>query len=183
MSLFKDALKKQTGFEVVGGRNLFKKSSANMYKMVSMEKEHGEGVVKIKDDLYYFLGAHKEEAHTRSAGKAAAGAIAGGLLTGGVGAIAGAAIGGRKKDKSTFFIDFMNSETKQEFTVQVKQLKGHFHTVNDFRVANIPLEQEDDSQTRSTSAADEIKKFKELLDEGIITKDEFDKKKKELLGA
>ncbi len=32
------------------------------------------------------------------------------------------------------------------------------------------------------SGADEIKKFKQLLDEGIITKDEFDKKKKELLG-
>ncbi len=172
--------KKQTAFEVVGGKNLFKKSAANMYKMYSMEKEHGEGVVKIKGEIYYFLGAHKEEAHTRSAGKAAAGAIAGGLLTGGVGAIAGAAIGGRKKDKSTFFIDFMNFETKQEFTVQVKQLKGHFHAVNDFRVANIPLEKEESSN--NTSLADEIKKFKELLDEGVITQVEFDKKKSELLG-
>ncbi len=32
------------------------------------------------------------------------------------------------------------------------------------------------------SAADEIKKFKELLDMGIITQEEFDAKKKELLG-
>lgn len=31
-------------------------------------------------------------------------------------------------------------------------------------------------------AADEIKKFKELLDMGIITQDEFDAKKKQLLG-
>ncbi len=31
------------------------------------------------------------------------------------------------------------------------------------------------------SVADEIRKFKELLDEGIITQEEFDKKKKELL--
>jgi hypothetical protein len=37
-------------------------------------------------------------------------------------------------------------------------------------------------QTVQVSSADEIKKFKQLLDEGIITKDEFDKKKKELLG-
>ena len=32
------------------------------------------------------------------------------------------------------------------------------------------------------SAADELKKFKELLDMGIITQDEFDAKKKQLLG-
>ncbi len=37
------------------------------------------------------------------------------------------------------------------------------------------------NQTVHVSSADEIKKFKSLLDEGIITKDEFDKKKKELL--
>ncbi len=34
----------------------------------------------------------------------------------------------------------------------------------------------------AVSAADEIKKFKELLDMGIITQEEFDAKKKELLG-
>ncbi len=33
----------------------------------------------------------------------------------------------------------------------------------------------------TTSAADEIKKFKELLDMGIITQEEFDAKKKQLL--
>ena len=33
-----------------------------------------------------------------------------------------------------------------------------------------------------TSAADEIRKYKELLDEGIITQEEFDAKKKQLLG-
>lgn len=32
------------------------------------------------------------------------------------------------------------------------------------------------------SAADELKKFKELLDSGIITRDEFEAKKKQLLG-
>ncbi len=33
-----------------------------------------------------------------------------------------------------------------------------------------------------TSNADELKKYKELLDNGIITQDEFDQKKKQLLG-
>ena len=34
----------------------------------------------------------------------------------------------------------------------------------------------------TVSAADEIKKFKALLDDGVITQDEFDIKKKQLLG-
>lgn len=35
---------------------------------------------------------------------------------------------------------------------------------------------------QQVSSADELKKFKELLDEGVITKEEFEAKKKELLG-
>ena len=35
--------------------------------------------------------------------------------------------------------------------------------------------------TSAVSAADELKKFKELLDMGVITQDEFDAKKKQLL--
>ena len=36
--------------------------------------------------------------------------------------------------------------------------------------------------TTAISAADELKKFKELLDAGVITQEEFDAKKKQLLG-
>lgn len=35
---------------------------------------------------------------------------------------------------------------------------------------------------QETSNADELKKFKELLDSGVITQEEFDQKKKQLLG-
>ena len=37
-------------------------------------------------------------------------------------------------------------------------------------------------QEVSQSSADELKKFKELLDSGVITQEEFDAKKKQLLG-
>ena len=36
--------------------------------------------------------------------------------------------------------------------------------------------------TQQVSVADEIKKFKELMDMGVITQEEFDAKKKQLLG-
>ena len=38
------------------------------------------------------------------------------------------------------------------------------------------------SSAPAVSAADELKKFKELLDAGVITQEEFDAKKKQLLG-
>ena len=37
-------------------------------------------------------------------------------------------------------------------------------------------------QTAAPSAADELKKFKELLDMGAISQEEYDAKKKQLLG-
>jgi hypothetical protein len=45
-----------------------------------------------------------ERASKRSAGKAVAGAIVGGFLTGGIGALAGAAIGGRRRDDSVIVL-------------------------------------------------------------------------------
>ena len=38
------------------------------------------------------------------------------------------------------------------------------------------------NQESHQSNADELKKYKELLDSGIITQEEFDAKKKQLLG-
>jgi len=59
-------------------------------------------------------------------------------------------------------------------------------------ISKLLLERQDVSATKAASAtpvnpiassnADEIKKYKELLDSGIITQEEFDAKKKQLLG-
>jgi hypothetical protein len=38
------------------------------------------------------------------------------------------------------------------------------------------------AETKTQSVADELKKFKELMDAGVLTQEEFDKKKKELIG-
>lgn len=44
------------------------------------------------------------------------------------------------------------------------------------------MEKQRDGKNTPISAADELKKFKELLDIGVITQEEFDAKKKQLLG-
>lgn len=62
----------------------------------------------------------------RSAGKAAAGAIIGGVLTGGIGAIAGAAIGGRSRDASTITLTVAYGE------IEVDLLFGGDNVANQY---------------------------------------------------
>lgn len=126
--------KKRAVFEVIGGKNLLPKSMGNVYTMV---EDKQEGIVTIKKKKYYFLGMNTQLAHKRSGGKAAAGAIIGGALTGGVGAIAGAAIGGRRKDDSTATLDFMEVETGKVFSVQVKPAKNQLKILAQFPVSDI----------------------------------------------
>ncbi len=44
------------------------------------------------------------------------------------------------------------------------------------------INKEEKTTTEAFSVADELKKFKELLDMGVVTQEEFDAKKKQLLG-
>lgn len=48
----------------------------------------------------------------------------------------------------------------------------------------MPYEPTEDNQTNQTQLAEteQLKQYKELLDNGIITQEEFDTKKKQLLG-
>ena len=128
-------------------------------------------------------------------------AIVGGALMGGVGAIVGATT--RKKSKktcsklqikltlnelnnSTQYITFINAETKKNSMLYktsyniAQEIISTLNVIcqgisNELNVEEIPSQNE-------VSAADEILKFKQLMDEGIITSEEFESKKKQLLG-
>jgi outer membrane lipoprotein SlyB len=66
-------------------------------------------------------GIDWEESHTRSAGKAAAGAIVGKMVAGTVGGIAGAAIGGKKKDTSKAYLHLrVRDQEGVEHTIHIK---------------------------------------------------------------
>ena len=128
-------------------------------------------------------------------------AVAGGLLFGGVGAIVGSVTGGKKssaicnsmklrvslKNAHTdiIYIVFIRSETKcNGFVYNVacnsaQKCIAALEVINDINQSNYI---KDINASKSISQADEIVKFKALLDQGIITQEEFDIKKKELLG-
>ncbi len=130
-------------------------------------------------------------------------AVAGGLLFGGVGAVVGG-VTGKKKSKQTCtslkikitlndmttpteYINLITTETKKSSFIYQTCEKQAQEILSLFQVMceqnkNAQEELQSNSVIQEISSADEIKKYKTLLDDGIITQEEFDAKKKQLLG-
>lgn len=121
-------------------------------------------------------------------------AVVGGLLFGGVGAIVGGTTG-KKKSKQTcsklqikitlnkiddpvVYIDYITTEYKKNGLVYKTSMKFAQETMS---ILQVICNSNKTSETMNISNADEILKYKSLLDNGIITQEEFEKKKQELL--
>lgn len=125
-------------------------------------------------------------------------AVAGGVLFGATGAIVGSNIGKKQNDVcrqlsimvmiddpyiSHFSIDFIIGEWRKDSSVY-KQASTDAYKVMAL-LTMIKKENECVTQQSTipmSSPADEILKFKNLFDMGVITQEEFDAKKKQLLG-
>ena len=71
---------------------------------------------------------------------------------------------------------------KLNFMVSQNKLDEIFAEVNNAIDQSKSKKLQGTTVISSLSSADELKKFKELLDMGVITQEEFDVKKKQLLG-
>lgn len=124
-------------------------------------------------------------------------AVAGAALFGSTGAIVGAGLGKKQKDIvnnlsvhistrvpeiPSLNISLINTETKRggfvykgmkDLAIKIISLLDQITADNNASPA---------PSSSSSSTADEILKFKGLLDAGVITQEEFDAKKKQLLG-
>lgn len=79
--------------------------------------------------------------------------------------------GSNQFNENTFpFFNSVSNEKMEEVANYVKKKIDEAHRAKN-QIGGSPV-----------SSAEEIKKFKDLLDSGIITQEEFDAKKKELLG-
>ena len=129
-------------------------------------------------------------------GRAAIGAV----TFGGAGAIVGA-VTGKKKTKTVIeklqvkimlndlknpvvYIDLIKKPIKQnskEYVNAIKKADIILSSLNTV-LSNLNVVENDAIEKASAfSTTDEIRKYKELLDDGIITQEEFDRKKSELL--
>ncbi|MBR5214489.1 MAG: SHOCT domain-containing protein [Akkermansia sp.] len=125
-------------------------------------------------------------------------ALVGGLLFGGVGAITGAITGRKKTKKEVRTLDIsitLNNVYRNNITVNIlpfscksgswaynqamqnaQKLLEFLHTITSKATPQTQLE------ITPVSSVDEIIKFKDLMDKGIITQAEFEQKKKQILG-
>lgn len=124
-------------------------------------------------------------------------AMVGGALFGGVGAVVGGVTGHRKtkdicnsmKIKITLkdsirpveYINLISSSTKKNGIVYKTCYNIAQEIISCFKII-CDEKQRRQIENQPTSSADEIMKFKNLLDAGVITQEEYEAKKKQLLG-
>jgi hypothetical protein len=125
-------------------------------------------------------------------------AIAGGILFGGVGAIVGGVTAKRKnkavcnslKIKITIrntknpvvYMNFIDSETKKNGFIYKMVNESAQECLSVLQLICDSQKSEQNNGATTTSNADEIMKYKNLLDAGAITQEEFEAKKRQLLG-
>ena len=126
-------------------------------------------------------------------------AIVGGTLFGGVGAIVGGVTGHKHKstcsrlqikitlnnfDNPVEYINFIWAETRKDKPVYKNSFNSAQEVMSILQLIcnnSSNMNESKNSEQSSTSNFDEIRKYKNLLDIGAITQEEFDLKKKELL--
>ena len=128
-------------------------------------------------------------------------AAIGGLIFGGAGAVIGSVIGSNPKRRVSYIgLDITYELSGHSELFKVKLYKGKPIKVSGFEyndcmekakaimgeldmlMKRSPMAETDGRNESTASIADEIRKFKGLLDDGIISQEEFEAKKKELLG-
>ena len=166
-------------FKPAPGSIQFKDDHAELKIMVFFSRK----TIVINPDDIVEVGLNQET--FRSAGKAAAGAIVGGLLTGGIGLIAGAAMGGkrRKENHLHLVIKYMNKECEVLISPNndIPKIYAGLKTLVAKQTVRPVIENASNDKTQ-VDVTIEIEKMYDLLQKGILTQEEFDKKKKLLLG-
>jgi|GEM_PF-7091705 len=156
---------------------LFKDSCVDLtfFKGIIEQKK----IVLQPDDILE-IGYGKEA--YRSGGKAAAGAIIGGFLTGGLGLIAGAAIGGRRRKEQQLHLVIMYNGIKCELFLEPSKSMARLYTA----LKNLMAKQIKKPEAISENVAQhdlvgELEALHGLVEKGILTQEEFEVKKKQLL--
>lgn len=115
-------------------------------------------------------------------------AVAGGIIAGAPGAIIG---GMMAKEKTTtriieaqsYYVNILTNGAKEPISL-IANNENAANELNDGFLSILPDDviQKANKPDSKTSSANELREFKNLLDDGIITQEDFDAKKKQLLG-
>lgn len=118
-------------------------------------------------------------------------AVVGGVLAGPAGALVGATTGGKEFDVITKMVIIINLTGNKDLFVSI--LEGQWKkdsfvfktSQQQFLKLKSKLDQiifeNNKAKKEPSNITDQIREYKQLLDEGILTQEEFDEKKKQLL--
>ncbi len=192
----KDELTTFTPTKRIGDKVEFDDNKKQWLILSAIRGKRGKSIVYNYNDILDF--ELLEDGETVSQGGLGR-ALVGGALFGGTGAIVGG-VTGKKKSKDVItslrikitlrdinnpveYIDFVTFKTKKSSFLYKDLYNQAQECLSTLQLICDQIEApEKQSSNGSNSSADEIRKFRELLDEGIITQEEFDAKKKELIG-
>lgn len=124
--------------------------------------------------------------------------VVGGVTFGAVGAIVGASTAQRTTTINSMYItiytkkgdleriNLISTTTKRDsalYRLSKLNAENIMAMLSAMKGNTFESEPENDSRPGTISSADEIRKYKQLLDEGIISAEEFEEKKKQLLNS
>jgi len=165
-------------------------------RMVKINKQKPEPrIIKLEDIVSFELLEDGDTVTKGGLGRA----IVGGVLFGGVGAIVGGATGDRKTksicnslrlkvtvndiNNPNVYVDYIDYPTKTSDTIYKRSYEEAQECLSVFKLLTDEQPKLSNESNNSLSGADEILKYKNLLDLGVITPEEFEAKKKQLLGV
>lgn len=180
----------------------------DIQKKMVVARNHYLGIINYNEIINVEIRVDNTIISSRSTSKTVGRAVAGGLLLGGVGAILGGVTAGNKNrkyvsnvfikietinpNKSVFDIEIFNAiamcgtneikpftfkwDIYQNCLKKAREIESQIGGIIEKNSQNI-----DSCITSSNHSTDEILKFHQLLKEGIITQEEFDKEKTKIL--
>ena len=124
-------------------------------------------------------------------------AVVGGFMFGGVGAVVGGITGGKRAHQKctnlcikitvssmvspVVYISLISTETAKDSGTYKKAYQDAQEILSLLQVICSAVEKTQQADRSTFSGADELRKWKQLLDEGVITREEFETKKRQLL--
>ena len=111
----------QAGYKSIILKYLGGFNSLKVGKSVTIKQTGKPHYIKVNNKEVKAVGLEWQKDSKRSLGKGVAGAIIGGALTGGIGALAGGAIGARRKDDSTAILTVMIEGQEEYLLLECNQ--------------------------------------------------------------
>lgn len=151
--------------------------------------------IPLSDIKYFKTGgdiSYSSETNISGGGVNAKGAVAGGILLGGVGAIVGSRIGTEIKSNSetirhddrTLSIAFSENGTVKTLVYEgeaAEYAQRIFNEIIPQKEFSYIVAHQGAAAQNTNQYLDELERLKQLLDTGVITQEDFDKKKAQLL--